>query len=87
MLTCHPGSGETTDTSNMIEPILLAAFLQGGELADLTFLAYLDIWLIGGLVLLAVVVVTGKWLYGRFRRRDDDDLYYDERYDDYDYEC
>lgn len=72
----------------MIEPILLAVFLQpGGEPTDLSFLAYLDIWLIGGLVLLAVVVVTGKWLYGRFRRRDDDDLYYDERYDDHDYEC
>ena len=68
--------------------IVLAAALQsGGEPADLSFLAYLDIWIIGGLVLLAVVVVTGKWIYGRLRRRDEDDRYYDERYDGYDYEC
>ena len=67
--------------------IVLAVALQaGGESADLSFLAYLDIWIIGGLVMLAVVVVVGKWLYGKLRRRpDDDDLYYDERYDDY--EC
>ena len=68
--------------------IVLAVALQPGEgSTDLSFLAYLDIWIIGGLVLLAVVVVTGKWLYGKFRRRDDDDLYYDERYDEYDHEC
>lgn len=68
--------------------IVLAVALQaGGGSPDLSFLAYLDIWIIGGLVLLAVVVVTGKWLYGRLRRRDDDDRYYDERYDGYDYEC
>ena len=66
--------------------ILLSAALQaGGESADLSFLAYLDIWIIGGLVMLAVVVVVGKWLYGKIRRRPDDDLYYDERYDGY--EC
>ncbi len=68
--------------------IVLAVALQaGGGSTDLSFLAYLDIWIIGGLVLLAVVVVTGKWLYGRLRRRDDDDRHYDERYDGYDYEC
>ena len=69
--------------------IVLAVALQaGGESADLSFLAYLDIWIIGGLVMLAVVVVVGKWLYGKLRRRpDDDDRYYDERYDGYDYEC
>lgn len=79
---------QATENLNMIELILLTVFSQaGGGSTDLSFLAYLDIWIIGGLVLLAVVVVTSKWLYGRFRRRDDDDLYYDERYDDYDYEC
>ena len=66
--------------------ILLAIALQaGGESADLSFLAYLDVWIIGGLVMLAVVVVVGKWLYGKIRRRPDDDPYYDERYDGY--EC
>ena len=68
--------------------ILLVIALQSeGGSADLSFLAYLDIWIIGGLVMLAVVVVVGKWLYGKLRRRRDDDLYYDERYDEYDYEC
>ena len=72
----------------MSPSILLAAVLQaGGESADLSFLAYLDVWIIGGLVMLAVVVVVGKWLYGKFRRRPDDDLYYDERYDGYEDEC
>ena len=72
----------------MIQFILLAVALQtGGESADLSFLAYLDIWIIGGLVMLAVVVVVGKWLYGKLRRRPDDDPYYDDRYDEYDYEC
>ena len=72
----------------MIPFILLAVALQtGGESADLSFLAYLDIWIIGGLVMLAVVVVVGKWLYGKLRRRPDDDPYYDDRYDEYDYEC
>ena len=68
--------------------ILLAVALQsGGGSADLSFLAYLDIWIIGGLVMLAVVVVLGKWLYGKLRRRPDDDLYYDDMYDEYDYKC
>lgn len=68
--------------------IVLAAALQaGGQPGDLSFLAYLDVWIIGGLVMLAVVVVVGKWLYGKFRRRPDDDPYYEERYDGYDYEC
>ena len=72
----------------MIPSILLAVALQaGGESADLSFLAYLDVWIIGGLVMLAVVVVVGKWLYGKLRRRPDDDPYYDDRYDEYDYEC
>ncbi len=59
--------------------ILLQA---GGESADLTFLAYLDIWIISGLVLLAVVVVLGKLIWGRLRRRDDEeyDWYYDDDY-------
>ena len=72
----------------MIPSILLAVARQaGGESADLSFLAYLDIWIIGGLVMLAVVVVVGKWLYGKLRRRPDDDPYYADRYDGYDYEC
>ena len=72
----------------MMPLIVLAVSLQGGgEAADLSFLAYLDIWIIGGLVILAVVVVVGKWIYGKIRRRPDDDHYYDERYDDYDDEC
>ena len=72
----------------MMPLIVLAVSLQaGGGSADLSFLAYLDIWIIGGLVMLAVVVVVGKWLYGKLRRRPDDDLYYDERYDEYDYKC
>ena len=67
--------------------LLSLARQDDGEPADLSFLAYLDVWIIGGLVMLAVVVVVGKWLYGKFRRRHDDDRYYDERYDEYDYEC
>ena len=61
-------------------PTLLTLALQnGGGPAGLTFLAYLDVWLIGGLVLLAVVVVTGKWLWGRLRRPPDDAYgYYDD---------
>ena len=60
------------------------------EPTNLSFLAYLDIWLIGGLVLLAVVVVTGKWIWGRLRRPPDeiDEHYYyedDEHYPDDDY--
>lgn len=67
--------------------LLVVAMQSGGGSTDLSFLAYLDIWIIGGLVMLAVVVVVGKWIYGKFRRRPDDDLYYDERYDEYDHEC
>lgn len=52
------------------------------QTADLTFLAYLDIWIISGLVLLAVVVVLGKLVWGRLRRRDEEeyDWYYDDEY-------
>ncbi len=66
--------------------ILLSLARQGGDApANLSFLAYLDTWIIGGLVLLAVAVVAGKWLWGRFRRGDDDgDGYYDD--DDYYYD-
>ena len=49
--------------------------------ADLSFLAYLDAWLIGGLVLLAVAVIIGKWLWGRLRSREEPDNYYDDYYD------
>ena len=71
---------------NMSPLTLLAVTLQAaGEPADLSFLAYLDVWIIGGLVMLAVVVVVGKWLYGKLRRRPDEDPYHDERYDGY--EC
>ena len=52
------------------------------QAADLTFLAYLDIWIISGLVLLAVVVVVGKLAWGKLRRRDEEefDWYYDDDY-------
>ena len=63
--------------------IILSVLPQTGrEPANLSFLAYLDVWLISGLVLLAVVVVVGKWLWGKLRRRPDDaDGYYpDEDY-------
>ena len=73
----------------MNAPVILSLLFQNaGEPANLSFLAYLDVWLIGGLVLLAVVVVLGKWLWGRLNRRpDDDDGYYDddEYYPDDDY--
>ena len=66
--------------------ILSLAMQTGGEPADLSFLAYLDVWIIGGLVLLAVVVVTGKWIWGWWRRRNEADEYgyydgYDPNYD------
>ena len=62
---------------------LSVAAQNGGEPADLSFLAYLDVWIIGGLVMLAVVVVVGKLIWSRLTRRDDDDLYYDYYDDEY----
>ncbi|MXZ92125.1 MAG: hypothetical protein F4W95_06975 [Chloroflexi bacterium] len=64
--------------------ILSLAGQAGNDPADLSFLAYLDVWIIGGLVLLAVVVVVGKWLWGQWRRRNeaDEQGYYDG-YDPY----
>ena len=56
---------------------LVIAMQNGDEPSDLSFLAYLDTWIIGGLVLLAVVVVVGKWLWGKLRRKRDDGDYYD----------
>ena len=75
----------------MNPPIILSLAAQAaGQPADLTFLAYLDIWIISGLVLLAVVVVLSKLVWGKLRRRDDEeyDWYYDDEYvldDDDDY--
>ena len=66
----------------------LSLLLQaGGAPADLTWLAYIDIWIISGLVFLAVVVVVGKLIWGRLRRRDDEeyDWYYDDEYVDDEY--
>lgn len=63
--------------------ILSIAAQNGGQPADLSFLAYLDIWIIGGLVMLAVVVVVGKLIWSRLTRRDDDDRYYDYYDDNY----
>ncbi|MYC35195.1 MAG: hypothetical protein F4X64_18770 [Chloroflexi bacterium] len=62
--------------------ILSVATQTAGQPADLTFLAYLDIWIISGLVLLAVVVVVGKLVWGKLRRRDDEEYDYDWYYDD-----
>ena len=68
----------------MNPPSILFVALQSVavQAADLTFLAYLDIWIISGLVLLAVVVVVGKLVWGKLRRRDDEefDWYYDDDY-------
>ena len=68
--------------------ILALGFQAGGGSANLSFLAYLDVWVISGLVLLAVVVVTGKWLWGRWRRRHeaDENGYYDGYDPNYDQE-
>lgn len=63
--------------------ILSAATQTAGQPADLTFLAYLDIWIISGLVLLAVVVVLGKLVWGKLRRRDEEEYNYDWYDDDY----
>ena len=54
----------------------------GGSPNDLSFLAYLDVWVISGLVLLAVVVVLAKLVWGRLHRRHNDDEWYDSLYDD-----
>ena len=68
----------------MNPPSILLVALQSVavQAADLTFLAYLDIWIISGLVLMAVVVVVGKLVWGKLRRRDDEefDWYYDDDY-------
>ena len=68
----------------MNPPSILFVALQSVavQAADLTFLAYLDIWIISGLVLLAVVVVVGKLVWGKLHRRDDEefDWYYDDDY-------
>lgn len=79
----------------MLSPLILTIVLQA---RDLSFLAYLDVWIISGLILLAVAVVTVKWLRSQWRRRneaderdyyDGYDPYYDrepdldEEYDDY----
>ena len=65
-----------------MNPFIILSLLPqtGSEPANLSFLAYLDVSLISGLVLLAVVVVVGKWLWGRLRRPHDevDEYYYDE---------
>ncbi len=60
----------------------------GNGPADLSFLAYLDVWIIGGLVLLAVVVVVSKWAWGQWRRRNeaDEQGYYDGYDPNYDRE-
>ncbi len=67
----------------MNPPVILSVATQAaGQPADLTFLAYLDIWIISGLVLLAVVVVVGKLIWGKLRRRDEEEYDYDWYYDD-----
>ena len=68
----------------MNPPAILSVAIQAAaQPRDLTWLAYLDIWIISGLVLLAVVVVVGKLVWGKLRRRDDEeeyDWYYDDDY-------
>ena len=63
--------------------ILSVATQTAGQPADLTFLAYLDIWIISGLILLAVVVVLGKLAWSKLRRRDEEDYDYDWYDDEY----
>ena len=68
----------------MNPPAILSVAIQAAaQPRDLTWLAYLDIWIISGLVLLAVVVVVSKLVWGKLRRRDDEeeyDWYYDDDY-------
>ena len=67
----------------MNPPVILSIATQtAAQPADLSWLAYLDIWIIGGLVLLAVVVVLGKLVWGKLRRRDEEDYDYDWYYDE-----
>lgn len=67
----------------MNPPAILSVVTQAAaQPADLTFLAYLDIWIISGLVLLAVVVVLGKLVWSKLRRRNDEEYDYDWYYDD-----
>ncbi len=62
--------------------ILSIALQSGGVSQDLSFLAYLDVWIIGGLVILAVVVVVGKWIWGRLHRQESEEDYWDYYHDD-----
>ena len=48
--------------------LLSLAGQENGAASNLSFLAYLDVWLIGGLGLLAVAAVAAKWLWRRWRQ-------------------
>jgi len=48
--------------------LLSLAGQESGAASNLSFLAYLDVWLIGGLGLLAVAAVAAKWLWRRWRQ-------------------
>ena len=50
--------------------LLSLAGQESGAASNLSFLAYLDVWLIGGLGLLAVAAVAAKWLWRRWRQGD-----------------